>query len=189
MHGSKWRREETSASRQRRAARAPLADPTLTHVSAVTGPRGERQPERGCPVSDNAEALVGAFVAVEGRTDAYAQLGYPPSADHRCVSSTPGARRRPGRARATPLLRGGPAVRSGVGFPQVRKDDEGGLRPKAHATALGGGTSEHRAAQHDESFVTGALGSGGGVILALALPELACDLRQFTNVYRYVRRA
>jgi hypothetical protein len=33
-------------------------------------------------------------------------------------------------------------------------------------------------------------GSGGGVILAtLALPTLACDLRQFTSVYRYVRRA
>jgi hypothetical protein len=31
--------------------------------------------------------------------------------------------------------------------------------------------------------------SGGGVILALALPELACDLRQFTSVHRYVRRA
>lgn len=31
---------------------------------------------------------------------------------------------------ATPLLRGGPALRSGVGFPQVRKDDEGGLRRK-----------------------------------------------------------
>jgi hypothetical protein len=28
MHGSKWRREETSVSRLRRAARAPPADPT-----------------------------------------------------------------------------------------------------------------------------------------------------------------
>ena len=28
MHGSRWRREETSTSRLRRAVRAPLADPT-----------------------------------------------------------------------------------------------------------------------------------------------------------------
>jgi hypothetical protein len=33
MHGSMWRREETSASRLRRAARAPLADPTKTDGS------------------------------------------------------------------------------------------------------------------------------------------------------------
>jgi hypothetical protein len=36
MHGSKRRREETSASRQRRAARAPLADPTGIRLDRLT---------------------------------------------------------------------------------------------------------------------------------------------------------
>ena len=120
---------------------------------------------------------------------AYAQLGYPPSADRCCGSSTPGARRRPGRARATPLLRGGPALRSGVGFPQVRKTMKEAYAARrtlplsAEVQASIGRLSTTRAS----SLV--CFGSGGGATLALALPELACDLRQFTSVYRYVRRA
>ena len=177
---SRWNESSGAGSRR---DRIDAAGSRLGHVSAATGPRGERQPERSCPVGDNAAALVGAFVAVEVRIDAYARLGYPLSADRGCVSSTLGARRRPSRARATRLLRGGPALRWRR-FPASPEDDEGGLRRKTHATAL---RRRYTRASGRASSLVG-FGSGGGVIVALAL-VLACDLRQFTSVYRCVGRA
>src|SRR5688572_30716662 len=75
MHGSKWRREETSASRHRRAARAPLADPTTPTENAIVATalltdlvdRGLQLHEGQLFVLDGAKALRKAVRDVAGR--------------------------------------------------------------------------------------------------------------------------
>jgi hypothetical protein len=55
---------------------------------------------------------------------------------------------------------------------------------RTHATDLGGGEASIGRLSTTRASSLVRFGSRGGVILALALPELACDLRQFTKVDR-----